>query len=131
MIKSFGTRSFWQKKNQQRGRQTKQETWDVSVTQPGAYLCMFVRPNGVHILFYNDRRMIPMYSGTFGYIQKNPWSIRLCLLFKKNDKWEYFICNEFLTPPVAVTKASFGWVCAAGLSEQLPLYSLFCGHIKD
>lgn len=90
---------FDKKKNQQRGRQTKQETWDVSVTQPGAYLCMFVRPNGVHILFYNDRRMIPMYSGTFGYIQKNPWSIRLCLLFKKNDKWEYFICNEFLTPP--------------------------------
>ena len=66
--------------------------------------------------------MIPMYSGTFGYIQMNPWSIHLCLLFKKNDKWKYFIRNEFLLPPpVAATKASFGWVCAAGLS----------GHIKD
>ena len=95
---------FWykifliKKTNKQRDRQTKQETWDVSITQPGAYLCMFVRPNGVHILFYNDTRMIPVYSGTFGYIQMNPWSIHLCLLFKKNDKWEYFICNVFLTP---------------------------------
>ena len=43
--------------------------------------------------------MIPMYSGTFGYIQMNPWSIHLCLLFKKNDKWKYFIRNEFLAPP--------------------------------
>ena len=90
---------FDKKTNKETDRQNKRRGMYQSHTQPGAYLCMFVRPNGVHILFYNDRRMIPKYSGTFGCIQMNPWNIHLCLLFKKNDKWEYFICNAFLTPP--------------------------------
>ena len=30
-----------------------------------------------------------------------------------------------------VTWINFCWVCAAGLSEPLPHYSLFCGHIVD
>ena len=30
-----------------------------------------------------------------------------------------------------VTWLTFCWVCAAGLSEPLPHYSLFCGHIID
>ena len=28
-----------------------------------------------------------------------------------------------------VTWINFGWVCATGLSEPLPDYSLFCGQI--
>ena len=28
-----------------------------------------------------------------------------------------------------VTWVKFGWVCAAGLSEPLPHYSLFCGQL--
>ena len=29
------------------------------------------------------------------------------------------------------TWVKFSWVCAAGLSEPLPHYSLFCGHFVD
>ena len=30
-----------------------------------------------------------------------------------------------------VTWLTFCWVCASGLTEPLPHYSLFCGHIID
>ena len=33
--------------------------------------------------------------------------------------------------PRGVTWANFWWACAACLSEPLPHYSLFCGHIID
>ena len=35
------------------------------------------------------------------------------------------------TDPGGVTWVNFCWVCAAGLSEPLPHYSLFCGQIID
>ena len=31
--------------------------------------------------------------------------------------------------PGGVTWVNFCWVCAAGLSEPLPHYSLFCGQV--
>ena len=38
-------------------------------------------------------------------------------------------CLRFLTPPRGGTWIKFSWVCAAGLSEPPPHYSLFCGQL--
>ena len=46
------------------------------------------------------------------------------------NAWELSIFESNIskdTAPGGVTWVNFGWVCAAGLSEPLPYYSLFCG----
>ena len=46
--------------------------------------------------------------------------------------WSWWVQPPLhLSPPREVTWANICWVCAAGLSEPLPHYSLFCGHIID
>ena len=43
----------------------------------------------------------------------------------------YMLVGGILPGGGLITWINFCWVCAAGLSEPLPHYSLFCGYIVD
>ena len=61
------------------------------------------------------------------------------LLFLRRRSCCVVTCERYLHPNqngmhpgregVGVTWVNFCWVCAAGLSEPLPHYSLFCGQL--
>ena len=63
------------------------------------------------------------------------WSLLLArktretLATSKSSKLRWFIFTLLDGIPRGVTWVNFCWVCAAGLSEPLPHYSLFCGQL--